>query len=84
MQVARFGSVFVPYFFTGPVESYTDLLHNDTQADVWFRRTMCEHGIFMLPTAIKRNHVSAAHTMADIDRTLEIARKVLRSLPART
>ncbi|MCC6456515.1 MAG: aspartate aminotransferase family protein [Caldilineaceae bacterium] len=82
MQVVRFGSVFVPYFFTGPVESYTDLLHNDTQADVWFRRTMCEHGIFMLPTAIKRNHVSAAHTTQDIDRTLETARQVLRALPA--
>lgn len=83
MQVALFGSVFVPYFFTGPVESYTDLLHNDTDADVWFRRTMCDHGIFMLPTALKRNHVSAAHTAEDIDRTLETARQVLRSLPAR-
>jgi len=82
MQVATFGSVFVPYFFTGPVESYTDLLKNDTQSDIWFRRSMCEHGIFMLPTAIKRNHVSAAHTAADIDRTLETARQVLRSLPA--
>jgi glutamate-1-semialdehyde 2,1-aminomutase len=84
MQVALFGSVFVPYFFTGPVESYTDLLRNDTQADLWFRRTMCEHGIFMLPTAIKRNHVSASHTAEDIDRTLETARKVLRSFPTRS
>lgn len=82
MQVVTFGSVFVPYFFKGPVESYTDLLKNDTQADVWFRRTMCEHGIFMLPTAIKRNHVSASHTAADIDRTLETSRQVLRSLPS--
>jgi glutamate-1-semialdehyde 2,1-aminomutase len=81
MQVVTFGSVFVPYFFTGPVESYTDLLKNDTQADVWFRRSMCEQGIFMLPTAIKRNHVSAAHTAADIDRTLETARQLLRSMP---
>jgi glutamate-1-semialdehyde 2,1-aminomutase len=39
-------------------------------------------GIFMNPTAIKRNHVSAAHTEADIDRTLETAREVLRRLPA--
>jgi len=43
---------------------------------------MCERGIFMIPTAIKRNHVSAAHTEADIDRTLETARDVLRRLPA--
>jgi glutamate-1-semialdehyde 2,1-aminomutase len=45
---------------------------------------MCEQGIFMLPTAMKRNHVSAAHTTADIDRTLETARKVLHALPSRS
>jgi glutamate-1-semialdehyde 2,1-aminomutase len=82
MTVALFGSVFVPYFMEGPIESYTDLLRNDTRRDVWFRRSMCEHGIFMLPTALKRNHVSAAHTQADIDRTLETARQVLRNMPA--
>jgi glutamate-1-semialdehyde 2,1-aminomutase len=82
MTVACFGSVFVPYFMEGPIESYTDLLRNDTARDLWFRRTMCEHGIFMLPTAIKRNHVSAAHTAADIERTLETARQLLRQMPA--
>jgi glutamate-1-semialdehyde 2,1-aminomutase len=78
MTVARFGSVFVPYFMEGPVESYTDLLRNHTAADVAFRTAMCERGIFMLPTALKRNHVSAAHTSGDIDRTLEAAREALR------
>ena len=43
---------------------------------------MCEQGIFMLPTALKRNHVSAAHTVADIERTIETAHQVLRQLPA--
>jgi glutamate-1-semialdehyde aminotransferase len=42
----------------------------------------CECGIFMLLVALKRNHVSAAHTIEDIDRTLEVARDVLRALPA--
>jgi glutamate-1-semialdehyde 2,1-aminomutase len=37
----------------------------------------------MLPTALKRNHVSAAHTATDIERTLETARSVLRALPAK-
>jgi len=82
LKVVVFGSVFVPYFMEGPIETYTDLLHNNNARDIWFRKTMCEHGIFMLPTAIKRNHVSAAHTEADIDRTLETARDVLRHLPA--
>ncbi len=82
LQVAQFGSVFVPYFFDGPLENYTDMLANDTARDVFFRSAMCERGVFMLPTALKRNHVSAAHTEADIDRTLELAREILRQLPA--
>jgi glutamate-1-semialdehyde 2,1-aminomutase len=82
MTLAVFGSVFVPYFMDGPIDSYTDLLRNDDAADVFFRRTMAERGIFMLPTALKRNHVSAAHTDDDIDRTIELAREVLRELPA--
>jgi glutamate-1-semialdehyde 2,1-aminomutase len=82
MTVAVFGSVFVPYFMEGPIVSYTDLLANDTARDVWFRSSMCERGIFMLPTALKRNHVSAAHTAADIERTLETAQQVLRQMPA--
>lgn len=84
MQVARFGSVFVPYFMEGPIESYTDLLRNHTALDVWFRTQMCEAGIFMLPVALKRNHVSAAHTAADIDNTLETARTVLKRAPSAT
>jgi glutamate-1-semialdehyde 2,1-aminomutase len=82
MKTVVFGSVFVPYFMEGPTETYTDLLRNNTAHDVWFRRSMCEQGIFMIPTAIKRNHVSAAHSEADIDRTLETARDVLKRLPA--
>lgn len=82
MKVVVFGSVFVPYFMDGPIETYTDLLQNDNARDIWFRQTMCDNGIFMLPTALKRNHVSAAFTQADIDRTLETARQVLRKIPA--
>jgi glutamate-1-semialdehyde 2,1-aminomutase len=82
LTVAAFGSVVVPYFLDGPTRSYEDLLANDTARDVAFRQAMCDEGIFMLPTALKRNHISAAHVDADIDRTLETARRVLRSLLA--
>ncbi|MBC8163133.1 MAG: aspartate aminotransferase family protein [Roseiflexaceae bacterium] len=80
MTVARFGSVVVPYFMDGPIESYTDLLRNDTARDVAFRQGMCECGVFMLPVALKRNHISAAHTHADIDRSLDAAREILRAM----
>jgi glutamate-1-semialdehyde 2,1-aminomutase len=80
MKVVAFGSVVVPYFLDGPIENYTDLLQNDNARDAAFRKAMCERGIFMLPTALKRNHISAAHTQADIDRTLEAALGVLKGL----
>lgn len=84
MTVANFGSVVVPYFLDGTVRTYTDLLANDNQLDVWFRQSMCAEGIFMLPVALKRNHISAAHSQSDIDHTLDVARSVMRRVPAST
>lgn len=80
MVSAGFGSVFTPYFMSGKIERYEDLLRNDTARDVAFRNGMCERGIFMLPMPLKRNHISAAHTDADIDRTLETAEEVLKTI----
>lgn len=80
MTVAGYGSVFTPYFMTGAIDRYEDLLANDGARDVAFRAGMVERGIFMLPVPLKRNHISAAHTEADIDRTLETAEEVLRAV----
>ena len=80
MTVAGYGSVFVPYFMSGAITRYADLLRNNTEADTMFRSEMCKRGVFMLPMAMKRNHISAAHTDADIDRTLNIAEDVLKEM----
>ena len=80
MKMGGYGSVFTPYFMDGKIERYEDLLANDTAKDVAFRSGMVEHGIFMLPMALKRNHISAAHTLADVERTLEVAETVLTKL----
>ncbi|WIY52545.1 aspartate aminotransferase family protein [Devosia sp. YIM 151766] len=80
MISAGFGSVFTPYFMEGEIKHYEDLLRNDTAKDIGFRQGMCDNGIYMLPLAIKRNHVSAAHSEADIDRTLDVAETVLKTL----
>ncbi|WDR04749.1 aspartate aminotransferase family protein [Devosia rhodophyticola] len=80
LEVAGFGSVFTPYFMTGDISDYEDLLRNDTTNDVRFRQAMCDRGIYMLPVAMKRNHISAAHTEADIDRTIDVAETVLKSM----
>lgn len=69
--VSGFGSVFVSYFLEGPVERYDDLLRNDVDLFVGYRRELMRHGIFELPLNLKRSHVSYAHTDRDIDRLVE-------------
>jgi len=80
MTVAGYGSVFVPYFMSGAITRYADLLRNNAEADSMFRREMCKRGIFMLPLAMKRSHISGAHTEADIDRSLNVAEDVLKEM----
>jgi len=69
--VAGFGSVFVTYFMDGPAESYDDLLRNDKDMYVGYRRNLLEHGVFELPMNLKRSHISYAHKEADVDALLE-------------
>ena len=69
--VAGFGSIFVTYFMDGPAERYEDLLRNNKDMFVGYRRNLLEHGVFELPLNLKRNHVSYAHREADIDALLE-------------
>jgi glutamate-1-semialdehyde 2,1-aminomutase len=78
--VAGFGSVFVTYFLSPPIDNYTDLLRNDIEKFLEYRRRMIERGFYMLPVNLKRNHVSLSHTANDIDRTLEAAEDVLATL----
>lgn len=74
------GSVFVVYFLDGQVSGYRDLLRNDNHAYATFHRRMTDRGFLMLPMALKRNHVSAAHTDADIDAMLATASEVLAGM----
>lgn len=80
--VAGFGGVFCVYFSGQPALGYRQLLANDARAYVSFHRRMTERGHLMLPLALKRNHISGAHTVADIDASLEAARDVLTDLKA--
>ncbi|MGC5617237.1 aspartate aminotransferase family protein [Georgenia sp. Z1491] len=76
-HITGLGSVFIPYFLDGEVRGYRDLLRNDDQAYATFQRRMIDKGSFMYPMALKRNHISLAHTEADVDRTLAQAEEVL-------
>jgi glutamate-1-semialdehyde 2,1-aminomutase len=78
--VAGFGSVFITYFMEPPMADYTDLLRNDAEKFVTYRRRLIERGIYMLPVNLKRNHISLSHTAQDIDQTLEAAEAVFKTL----
>jgi glutamate-1-semialdehyde 2,1-aminomutase len=78
--VAGFGSVFLTYFMSPPIDNYTDLLRNDAEKFVAYRRAMIERGFYELPVNLKRNHISLSHSVDDVDRTLEAAEQVLRTV----
>lgn len=79
-EVAGFGSVFVTYFMEGPIQSYTDLLRNDADKFVAYRRALVNRGFFKLPMNIKRACVSLSHTEKQVDATLEACEDVLKKM----
>ena len=68
--VSGFGSVFVSYFLEGPVARYDDLLRNDVDLFIGYRRELMAEGIFELPLNLKRSHFSYAHTDDDAERLI--------------
>jgi glutamate-1-semialdehyde 2,1-aminomutase len=78
--IAGFGSIFVPYFLPGPVSSYADLLANDADLFVGYRRALIEEGIFELPLNLKRSHVSYAHAEHHVDELLAATERAVRSV----
>jgi glutamate-1-semialdehyde 2,1-aminomutase len=81
--VAGFGSVFVTCFLEPPVESYDDLLRNDADLFVGYRRELMRDGIFELPLNLKRSHFSYAHTDDDVDRLVAATERAVRAVLAR-
>ena len=77
--VGGYGSLFVLCFMEGPLESYDDVLRNDEELFGRYRRELVARGIFEMPESLGRSHISAAHTEADIDRSLEAAEEALRT-----
>ncbi|HOE95109.1 MAG TPA: aspartate aminotransferase family protein [Candidatus Sumerlaeota bacterium] len=79
--VSRIGSAFCVYFCDHvPVDYHDLLLHHDFTFDMRYRRELIDRGIYHFPIACKQSSISAAHTIEDIDQTLEITRDVLREI----
>jgi len=75
--VGGFGSLFVLCFMEGPLETYEDVLRNDTDLFMRYRRELVARGVFEMPESLGRSHISASHTEDDIDRSLAAAEEAL-------
>jgi len=79
-QVVGFGSVFHMLFTDKEIENYRDVLTtNDGKYEKFQRESMKRH-VFIIPKANKRCHISAAHTIDDINMTIEAMENSLKSL----
>ncbi len=68
------------FFAAGPVHNYEAAKKSDVNKFSKFHRGMLEKGIYLAPSQFEAGFTSLAHTEADIDQTLAMAKEVLSSL----
>jgi glutamate-1-semialdehyde 2,1-aminomutase len=81
-QVNVAGSLLTIFFTDKPVKNYADAKKSDSTRFAAFFHGMLDRGIFLAPSQYEALFVSAAHTDADIDRTISAARETLESIRA--
>ena len=75
ITVNRVGSMMTWFFTDQPVTDYTTAKACDTKLFARFFHAMLERGIYLPPSQFEALFVSAAHTEADLARTLDAARE---------
>ena len=68
------------FFNERPVRNYEDATASDTSRYAAFFRGMLERGVYFAPSQFEACFMSAAHTSAEIDQTLEAARHAFQVL----
>ena len=81
-QINSIGSLLTVFFAPGPVSNYADAKRSDTKRYARFFREMLNRGIFLAPSQFEAAFLSAAHTAADVDRTLSAAHESLQAMAA--
>jgi len=68
------------FFCKGPVHSFEDATAADTAKFGRFFRGMLEEGVYLAPSQFEAGFTSLAHTDADIDATIEAAKRVMKRI----
>ena len=80
-SISRVGSAFCAYFMDHiPVDWHDILEHHDFEFDDRYRKALIQHGVYHFPLPCKQGSISAAHTKAIIDETLERTRQALKDI----
>jgi glutamate-1-semialdehyde 2,1-aminomutase len=82
--VGGYGSLFVLCFMEGSLETYEDVLRNDDELFMRYRRELIARGVFEMPESLGRSHIGAAHSDDDVDRSLEAAEAALAAAVKRS
>jgi glutamate-1-semialdehyde 2,1-aminomutase len=76
---ARVGSMFTWFFRSDAVSNYEDAVQSDTTTFAQFHRGMLERGIYLPPSQFEAAFLSAAHTSAEIERTIDAAHSTFKT-----
>jgi glutamate-1-semialdehyde 2,1-aminomutase len=82
IETNRFGSMVTWFFTTAPVTDFATAAASDTEAFGRFHRAMLDQGVWLPPSQFEAAFLSTAHTNADIDSTVEAARRAFASIHA--
>jgi glutamate-1-semialdehyde 2,1-aminomutase len=82
METNRVGSMVTWFFTAAPVTDFTAAVASDTDAFGRFHSAMLDRGVWLPPSQFEAAFLGTAHTTADIDFTVEAARKAFASVHA--
>lgn len=68
------------FFCKGPVGCFEDALAADTAKFGRFHRGMLEEGVYLAPSQFEAGFTSLSHKDADIDQTIQAARRVMKRI----
>ncbi len=82
LQVNAHGSVLTPFFTSAPVRDYHSALQANSMQYAAFFRGMLNRGIYPPPSQFEAWFLSAAHSEADVKRTLRAAAAAMKEAAA--
>ncbi len=80
MTANRVGGMFGLFFSEQPVHSFEQATQCNNEHFKTFFHGMLDAGVYLAPSSYEAGFVSAAHTEADLQRTIDVAGQILKTL----